>query len=278
MKKIIKVSLCILVLFTICACKKETAEKEDNNETIGSSTVNPIVECKDLDEVNAKVGTNLTAVGVMGREDKSFSYINVEPVIGQYVFEINGIEYTLRASKNTKEDISGLYIDGNTFEEGKNLTLITKEYKMDRFFVDGIQYVLMVKDNGQMSDEAFYNAVDEIETIHGRDNLVGEYADRTSQRATAIVTKEDDQYVITVHWSSSAQVATEWTMYATFDGEKLNYAGENISIIKSDDKGNTTVEETASNNIGYFEVKDNVLYWTGAGDQSCRECAFEKMK
>ena len=278
MKKIIKIALCLLVLLTICACAKKEEEPKEETPTIGEGTANPIIECKSLEEVNKKVGVNIVSPGVMGKEDIFYSYINVDPIIGQYIFEINGYEYTLRASKNVNEDISGLYVDGNTFEPGKDFTLIDKEYKMDRFFVDGVQYVLIIKDNGEMSEDQFYTIVQEIEGIHGKDLLVGEYADRTSQRATAIVTKEDDKYVIVVHWSSSAKETTEWTMYATLDGDRLTYGGENVANYTYDDNGNETIEETATNNIGYFEIEDNVLYWKGAASDYCRECAFEKVK
>lgn len=273
MRKIINLALCLLVLSTICGCAKKEEEP-----SVGGQIVNPIIKCESLEEVNKKAGVTIVSPGVMGKEDKSYTYINVDPIIGQYVFEVNGVEYTLRASKNIKEDISGLYVDGNEFEEGKDFVLISKEYKMDRFFVDGVQYVLTIKDNGEMSEDQFYTIIQEIEAIHGKDVLVGEYADATSQRATAIVLKEDDKYNITVHWSSSATEAMEWNMLASFDGEKLTYAGENITNYKTDDKGNQVIEETASNNLGYFEVKDNILYWKGAAMDYCRDCAFEKVK
>ena len=273
MKRIISLTLCLLILMSISGCNKKSEE-----EKIGANTVNPIIECESLEEVNEKADVNIVSPGVMGKEDKAYNYINVEPIIGQYIFEVNGIEYTLRASKNTKQDISGLYVDSNVFEEGKDFMLIDKEYKMDRFFIDGTQYVLTIKDNGELTEEQFYTIISEIEQNQGKDPLVGEYADTTSQRATAIVLKEDDKYVITVHWSSSASDTMEWTMYADLDGDRLTYAGENIVNYITDDKGNQTVNETASNNIGYFEIKDSILYWKGAAMDYCRDCAFEKVK
>lgn len=278
MKRITNVTLCLLMLFTICACAKQETKNQETEEIIGGQTVNPIIECTSLDEINTKAGVTIVSPGVMGKEDKSYTYINVDPIIAQYVFEVNGIEYCVRGSKNVNEDISGLYDDANVFESGINRTVITSEYKMDRFFVDGKQYVLTINDKGELTEEQFYTIVEEIESIHGVDPIVGEYADRTSQRATAIITKENDQYVIMVHWSSSATESTEWTMYAKLDDDKLTYGGENITNYVYDDKGNETKEETATNNIGYFEIKDNVLYWKGAALDYCRDCAFEKTK
>ena len=66
-------------------------------------------------------------------------------------------------------------------------------------------------------------------------------------------------------------------MEGTLDGKKITYRGENIAIYKTDENGNIMCVDSAINNVGYFEIKDDKLYWSGAGQDQCKSCIFEKI-
>ncbi|MDO4175945.1 MAG: hypothetical protein Q4D99_00505 [Bacillota bacterium] len=111
------------------------------------------------------------------------------------------------------------------------------------------------------------------------DAIGGEYQDRVSERAEAIVSAdlEADCVTIIVSWSSSATEYTEWTMNATINEDnQLVYNDCAKKIIVTDEDGNPVSEENVySDGKGYFEYADNgELKWTGAQDEDCRDCIF----
>lgn len=112
------------------------------------------------------------------------------------------------------------------------------------------------------------------------EDFAGEYMDSVSQRATMTITKNDEGYEIIVRWANSASEETVWEMSpVVFEDDKLNYKGENITMYKYDDDGKELIVDgaTAANNVGYFEIKEGKLYWTGAAQDICKSCIFEKI-
>lgn len=109
------------------------------------------------------------------------------------------------------------------------------------------------------------------------DSLVGEYVDSYSGRAMATVEKDDKGLVISVSWGSSATETTQWVMHAKLskDGTKLEYDDETCNNLVYEDAGvkNIIVYEGKS---GSFEIQDSKLAWTGANDENCKPCVFEK--
>lgn len=206
MKKLVALLICFVLAFSLCACGKD-AEKTDtanedsqpaNEENVGMP--NPVTEYDSLAEVNAIVGGNLCAPGVMGVADKAFLVTDCGSYkIGEYQFTVAGYDYTLRCA-NVREDISGVYLSGgegtafSDFDTGKvvegeeigdNIIVYTAdtpssddgnsntaangiqsngdgEYKCARWFVDDMQYVLTVNDNSEMDHETFMSIADEI--------------------------------------------------------------------------------------------------------------------
>ena len=109
------------------------------------------------------------------------------------------------------------------------------------------------------------------------DSLVGDYMDSISQRAKMSLAIEDDKYLIVVSWSSSANEYTAWTMRAELKENQLVYEGEEIEIHSYNENGQEDIKYTASNNVGYFEIKDMKLSWLGAAQDQCKKCVFEKV-
>lgn len=279
MKKLLTILLVFVVCITLTACNSKEEVKPEN---IGMP--NPVVEYNSLAEIIDITGVNLIRPGVMGIANERFSIIDDE--IAQYDFELNGNSWTIRGAKNVVDDISGIHDEHNIFISGQDHTLYTNDFYLERFFDGDTQYSIVVKNpitkDGEevVSEETFMNCCMEIESIlkqHSDDPLVGEYADITSKRAMLIVERTGDIYHLYVEWASSANEVTIWMMEAKHEEDKLTYAGEIISHYTYDADGNETKEETASNNLGYFEICDGQLHWTGAGQEECRNCIFEKM-
>lgn len=271
MKKILTVLFTIIMCLSLCACSK----KEEENANVP----NPIVECTSLEEINEKVGVNLIKPPTMGVENERFSIIN--ETIAQYDYELNGKNWTIRGANIYDEDISGIYSIDNEFVEGQGATLYTNTYYLERFFDGETQYTILLSNPEDVLQETFVDCCNELERImkyHLNDPLVGDYTDSVSQRATASVERKGDEYIVLVNWSNSVNETTSWLMYATLQDNKLSYAGENISAYVYDTEGNEiSATPTASNNIGYFEIKDGKLYWSGAAQEICRTCIFEKI-
>ena len=111
------------------------------------------------------------------------------------------------------------------------------------------------------------------------DPLVGDYRNTADERMVLCVERRGDEYIVSVNLILSDREFRCWTMTgAERDGDRLTYRGEEIGHYTYDAEGNETSSEvTAANNLGYFERKGGKLYWTGAAQEECRGCVFEKI-
>ena len=111
--------------------------------------------------------------------------------------------------------------------------------------------------------------------------FTGSYMDSVSGRATATAAENGDldSVVITVIWADSAFESYQWQMTAEYSDGKLNYSDCVETLISYADDGNSTTEEIYSGGEGYFEWDGNnaTLSWTGAADENCQSCVFEKI-
>ena len=245
-----------------------------------------VVEYDSLEEINALIGVNIMRPAVMGVTNERFSIVN--DVIAQYECEVNGIVWTFRGAYITDEDISGINDERNEFIPGEDYGVYANEFYMERFFDGDRQYTIVVKDpisadgDVYLDSMVFDDACMEIKSIleqHLDDPLVGDYEDTVSQRASACVERFGDVYNVSVNWSDSGFEFYCWTMYdAVLEDGRLDYQGEEIGHYVYDEEGNEVSSEVnATNNAGWFEIKDGLLYWTGASDENCRTCVFEKI-
>lgn len=142
MKKLVTLLVCLVLVFSLCACGnsepeqedeqapevtdkadtdteknadakesgEEGAEQKEDEPSVGMP--NPMTAYDSLDEVNNAVGGNLCGPAAMGVSDEEFYVIDAGSYkLGEYRFKVNGYEYSLRCSK-TPEDISGIYLSG----------------------------------------------------------------------------------------------------------------------------------------------------------------------
>ena len=280
MKKVLLVLLALAMSLQFALC----AAEEKAGAPIGMP--NPVVEYDSIEEINAMTGVSLMRPSVMGVTNERFSVIN--NTIAQYVCEINGMEWTFRGARLTDEDISGMYHEYNEFSPNQDFGLYSNEFYLERFFDGDRQYTIVaenpVSEDGEvyLDEEAFMDICMELESVqkqHLDDPLVGDYQDVIGQRATAYVERFGDAYNISVNWADSASELTCWTMIdAVLENDRLSYHGEEIGRYTYNEEGEAVSSDvTVSNNLGFFEVKDGMLYWTGAAQEECRACVFEKI-
>lgn len=284
MKKILIISLVLTICLSLQACSKNKKEEETVDEPIGLA--NPVVEYNSLEEINKKIGVKLMDPPMDLIENKRYSIIN--DTIAQYTCTINGLEWIFRAAHITDEDISGMYSEYMEFEPNQNWSLRVNEFYLDRFFDGDKQYTIVVKDpitkDGELvlGEDVFVDCCLKLELIqkwHYDDPFVGSFKKSDDDRIIVYVERFADTYNIGVNYSISENEFKGWSMYdAIAEGDKLTYHGEEIGHYTYDNDGNElTSEINSSNNIGYFELKDETLYWTGAAQEECKSWIFEKM-
>lgn len=140
MKKLLTVLFVLLLV--LCGCNKE---ENKESGTIANATWD-YTEYKTIEEMNKAVGTNITTATMDGVKDEMFGVIS--KTLAQYKFVAGEEEWCIRASKDTENDISGIYHDAITFEKDVTAVFYTDDYYVYRFFNNDTQYVisLNVKD------------------------------------------------------------------------------------------------------------------------------------
>lgn len=282
MKKIIAIVLCMVMALSMTACTAKPAEEDDGGF---AGMPNPWTQYNSLEELNEAFGTNIVHPPVMGVTDEVFQGLAGEYGIAEYKFQVNGTPYTIRSSA-AFEDISGVYVgDGTAFQDkdpDDNLVVLD-DMKLYRWMDVNGTSVIMVEDGGSMTEEDFVSVCEEIrnlmfldQTATGYENLPGEYQDSVSMRASMAVTECDEKegLDVIVMWSNEGDQTTTWEMHVTMDNDaRLAYTD-----CVCTDVGGECVSVIYENGTGYFEMGDDgQLLWTGAQDESCRECVFEKI-
>ena len=279
MKKLLSVLLIVLLATMAVSCSTDKKQEEEKSEEVVGMP-NPIKEYDSLDKINEITGVHIVIPSSIPVTDVKYTTINDEAA--QVIFTLDDHKWTLRGSKNVNEDLSGIHDENNVFEPGQDGAVYLNDYLIDRLFVEGIQYSIVVSEAAGYDTMAFSDYTFEmeraLEKASDSDGIAGDYQDATSQRATMEITKYEGVYDITVRWPSSATEETQWYMSGKLEKDKITYAGEDISTWVFDENGSEEcTSSTASNNLGYFEIKDGKLYWTGAAQDECKACVFEKM-
>ena len=137
-----------LLLLAVGCSKKEPAAEQQ--------IANPVTEQQSLDEVNKAAGTHL--VRAEGAADEKFSTISGDPVVGQYIFTLDGQEYTFRAAKTT-QDISGVWVEGKTLgdradsmTDSGSFVMAGEDFHWARWYDGEVQYSLYT---GEMDANAY---------------------------------------------------------------------------------------------------------------------------
>lgn len=281
MKKLIYLLLVLLLGICVCSCSSNSKQIEEPTDEPSIGMPNPIKQYDSIEDINKKTGVNMIIPPSVPATDVVYSTINDE--IAQIDFKLDNHDWTIRGSKIVDQDISGIHDENNQFTSGEDFGLYLNDYYIDRFFKEGFQFTIVLNTGGEYYDESLFSGYAfDLETAlknaSDPNHIAGSYVDSVSQRATMNILKFDDLYDITVIWPDSASKETQWYISASLKDGKLVYGGEQIMIYEFDENGNEEfIDSKESNYAGYFEIKDEKIYWTGAEQDQCKECIFEKM-
>ena len=286
MKKMLSL-LAAVTLMTTCAAAETThTDVTEPAAEAWAGMADPWTELSSLEELNEAADMNLQLPPVMGVTVSAYRLLSTdEQLIAEVIFEVNGQSFRLRGSPEFDTDISGIYMeDGNTAFAGHEnecrTDVLTDEVKAARWMDINGQYVLSADDATAVDAETFTAMADELQEVTNPDQPIvlpeGTYYDTTSERAAAEVKSlGNDAYAITVHWADSAFEYTEWTMTAVMgeDGT-LSYQDCVEKLVSQAEEGEPV--ETVANLIpdGFFIPTENAIAWTGAAEESCRDCVF----
>ena len=274
MKKLLSLLLILLTCLSLSGC-------------IGGNVENPVQEYSSLEEINKKAGVYLVSPGVMGKTDEK--YFIIDNNTASYVYTLNGYTYYMRGTKYVANDMSGLFKNGKLLFEGNQDHIAYGEaegYKAYRFFLGSRQYIFGVEDKDTLDKELFdqqfneiYNQIMYESTSDEIKNLLGDYQDSTSQRASMNVSlSEANQLLINVIWPSSATQYDEWIMDAVINGvNQALYDNATHSLVTTLEDGTSDIQTLDDYKEGYFEIKDGKFLWTGSGNELTSSCVFEKV-
>lgn len=277
-----------------------SAEEEVPNM---ASMANPLTEVGSLQELNDQFMICMTKPAVMGVTDEKFFSIDAgDYKIAEYLFTVNGLEYCYRAA-STMDDISGIYVSNDTlYGTNSDEGMVDMDgYKGYRWFTLDGQYMITVHDDGALETETFQAIGEELKSstlaLYGGANtgdvdgasedfealaqifdpLSGNYQDSVSGRASMTLTSYSTGADVVISWGDSASTTYEWRMSLSYVGEQFVYDNCEKWCVTSD--GTTSNEELLSmGGTGYFEWGENgTLAWTGAEEDNCKECIFEKL-
>lgn len=276
MKKILIVLLSLLICLPLTGCKEEKHEEQQ------------IVQHESLEEINKIANVHLVASKNPNVTDERYYMRDNE--VAEYLYYIDGYLYYLRGTKHLDIDASGVFKDGKTlFNKKLNEKIAYDEsngFKVYRFLIGEKQYIFGVNDNGKIEKETleslFYEIYRQIifdSTIDDLKMFVGDYQDKTSERATMNYTLADaNSPVLYIMWSNSSNELEEWVIQCTYDGYKLLYEAENVQhmLTTYNDTGEAKIQYLKDTEAGYFEFIDGNICWTGSQNELTSSCVFEK--
>lgn len=139
----------------------ELTEPEDEKDVSS-----PYLSVGSLQDINSKAGTNIKSPSGFEVTNEEFDLDDtVSPKVASYSFAVNGVDYTVVASRKTGSMLINIYLsDGTYIGEGLEDTQSLPPAKYDRFcaarwFDDGVQYNLYAENVTLSEFKTVYNKV-----------------------------------------------------------------------------------------------------------------------
>lgn len=139
----------------------ELTEPEDEKDVSS-----PYLSVGSLQDINSKAGTNIKSPSGFEVTNEEFDLDDtVSPKVASYSFAVNGVDYTVVASRKTGSMLINIYLsDGTYIGEGIEDAQSLPPAKYDRFcaarwFDDGVQYNLYAENVTLSEFKTVYNKV-----------------------------------------------------------------------------------------------------------------------
>lgn len=276
MKKALIILISLLICLTLTACT--------NNNNIP----NPMYECESLEEINKTANVHLVKPGVTGVKDEKFYMRDNDTA--EYVYNLKGHKYYMRGCRDTSIDMSGLFRNGKPlFDDCLEEKIVYREgdgYRAYRFILGDKQYIFGVENNESISKDELENQFNEIyqqvmydSTFKEIINVIGDYIDSQSQRATLTIKLEEVNLpTFNISWSSNSSQVDEWIIKTTYDGVKFLYKEKEIihnSVVYLED-GTPITQQVDDVQEGYFGFDNGKLIWMESLSDQEPKCIFER--
>lgn len=204
---------CLLLMLVGCS-----------NESNSANMPNPNNQYDLLEDINKRVGGNLTKPNIEGIQDDDFTIIDGEYQIAQYRFHVNDAKYCYRFSKAPLSfDISGYYVDGKLLfsEDDYGVCFVNPKdgVRAARWQAQEGQYVLLVE--GNIEQDEFINTVYSLTDITGIVEVDISDMHDTVNYFTSSVEEEGDNIVYTTIPKENAEDQTIQRVIYVCEGEKI---------------------------------------------------------
>jgi len=110
--------------------------------------------------------------------------------------------------------------------------------------------------------------------------LLGEWMDTVSQRATMSVEWTGTDFYVVIHWANSASEAIEWRMngtYADVEDGRIEVEMCDRYRIEAEEGSYYEEHENTTGDV-HLTLVDGVLHWFDPQDDTGADCMFEKMQ
>lgn len=211
--KLILITICIMIMVAGCS-------KQSDSENMP----NPNQQYNLLEDINEKVGGNLTKPNIETIEDDDFTIIDGEYQIAQYRFHVKDVKYCYRFSKAPLSfDISGYYVDGKLLfsEDDYGVCFVNPKdgVRAARWQAEEGQYVLLAE--GNIEQDEFTNTVYSLTDITGTVEVdINDMHDAVNF-FTSSVEEDGDNIVYTTVPKENAEDQTIQRVIYVCKGEKI---------------------------------------------------------
>ncbi len=286
MKKIISILLILTMVFCFAGC----GQKDDGGY---AGMPNPMTEVESLEALNEMYGCAMISPSVMGVSDEKYFSVDSDPDFAEYQFTVNGLPYTYRfAVAGMDVDISGYWRSDNSETVFQSSDAEMSYYEGDEaklarwFTIDG-QYVLMVKDNGELDYDTFDGIVQEfksVKPVNWNDDgsferykaLEGYYMDSAKGVLGSFSLSGTCGRFMTMSREAGSNETYEYDIPVVFDANNnLAFEKVGITLYKSDESGITTSEEALPDGgAGVIEIQGENLVITETDVEQLKGLSF----
>lgn len=273
MKKASLLMLTLAVLLCFSACSSTESAPEEQTEGMA----NPMVECASLEELEETIDCTIIRPESGNLIEEAYFLIEGDTPIGQYTFQVNGVNCTLRCSKAGAEiDISGVYTeDGLLFQEDvEEIThaIDNDDLMAQRWFTADGQYTFVADDAGSWDWEEFDSLARQFMNVEPRnwdsDVPYADYAAlvryyQNEDGSIAYVSIKGSQALLTASWQDE-DGSILWEALVTLQDGKLVYdKASGVQYLYDETSGETTETTVLEEGSGFITVDNGSLIFDG---------------
>lgn len=286
-KVIFTISFVLAGLLTACGNTESTVQTEAASEMEAENLAEKVVDTE-VSEEEYKKSCETFDYKEYFRNDQKYKRekIYTDIVIDQVIeedcrgYDASGNEYYVVDMRDEKDKFRLMNDDYITvYGEYDGVGQITRaigHYDEDIFVINA-RYIVLHEENEQLAGASVQSG-GEISDFDIQ-QFSGTWWDLNSQRChMEIEYLEENQFLITINWASSAADDTEWTMVGYYNNQtgQLNYVDGEKANIHCQNNGDEIINVVYTDGTGNFYISGDYLYWNDLKEHAGDSCYFEK--